>query len=180
MGEIINFIVNNFSIILSVLALIISFINLIYLFFTNRKKLNIEINNYTLMNIGESKNWYIFNVELINKSRLPVSINEINILDKGITYAIIKSPRLLSEKNNTRNREIIKHQEVHSSKFPINLGGLTSEQKFIVMYGPERFSDDKVKIIINTNRGKIKKNLVYKNLYLTATDFAKETSEYYD
>ena len=39
-----------------------------------------------------------------------------------------------------RNNEIINHQEIHSAKFPINIASLSSEQKFVVMYGPENLA----------------------------------------
>ena len=50
----------------------------------------------------------------------------------------MKSPRLLAKKNKKRNTEIINHQEIHSAKFPIDIVGLSSEQKFVVMYGPQK------------------------------------------
>ena len=122
----------------------------------------------------------MFNIEFMNKSRLSISINDLIFIDGENSYSIIKSPRLLAEKNTTRNREVIRHQEVHSTKFPINITGLTSEQKFIVMYGPEKFENEIIKIIIMTNRGKIKKKINIKKYYLTLQQFTNDASEYYD
>lgn len=84
------------------------------------------------------KHFYMFNVEFVNKSRLPISVNEITIIENENKYKIIKSPRLLAEKDTKRNKEIIRHQEVHSAKFPINIIGLSFNQEFLVMYGPEK------------------------------------------
>lgn len=179
MEKIIEFFKNNFNTILSILAFIISLINLIYLILTNKKNLTFNIRNYTLANVNK-KHFYMFNVEFVNKSRLPISINEITILDNKNKYKIIKSPRLLAEKDTKRNKEIIRHQEVHSAKFPINITGLSSKQEFLVMYGPEKIVNEKTKIIINTNRGKIVKKVLLNNYYLEPTKFTEETSEYYD
>ena len=135
MKELVLFIKNHYEAILSILAFIISIINLIYLIFTNKKRISFKIENYTSSKVN-NKNFYMFNIEFMNKSRLSISINDLIFIDGENSYSIIKSPRLLAEKNTTRNREVIRHQEVHSTKFPINITGLTSEQKFIVMYGP--------------------------------------------
>ncbi|MGN1374432.1 MAG: hypothetical protein ACI4XK_03935 [Bacilli bacterium] len=116
----------------------------------------------------------------MNKSRLSISINDLLFIDGENSYSIIKSPRLIAEKSTTRNREVIRHQEVHSTKFPINITGLTSEQKFIVMYGAEKFENEIIKIIIMTNRGKIKKKINIKKYYLTPQQFMDDASEYYD
>lgn len=179
MRELILVIKNHYEAILSVLAFIISMINLIYLLFTNKKKIAFKIENYTSSKV-DSKNFYMFNIEFINKSRLPISINDLIIIDGTNTYSIIKSPRLLAEKTTTRNKEVIRHQEVHSAKFPINITGLTSKQKFIVMYGPEKFQDEKVKIILLTNRGTRKKKISIKKHSLIPNQFMDDASKYYD
>lgn len=179
MKEVFEFVKSHYSTILSILAFTISLINLIYLLVTNKKKLKINIVNFTIGNVN-NKHFYMFNVELINKSRLPISVNEIIIEDSKEKYKFIKSPRMLAEKDRKRNNEIIKHQEIHSAKFPINIAGLSSEQKFIVMYGPEKIENDSSKVIINTNRGKVTKKINLNMYYLQSEDFAKETSEYYD
>ena len=179
MKELVLFIKNHYEAILSVLAFIISIINLIYLIFTNKKRISFKIENYTSSKVN-NKNFYMFNMEFMNKSRLSISINDLIFIDGENSYSIIKSPRLLAEKSTTRNREVIRHQEVHSTKFPINITGLTSEQKFIVMYGPEKFENEMIKIIIMTNRGKIKKKINIKKYYLTPQQFMDDASEYYD
>lgn len=179
MKELIEFIRNNYSVILSIAAFTISLINLIYLLITNNKNLQIGCLNFTVGDIS-NKHFYMFNIELINKSRLPISINEVIIKDSKEKYKMIKSPRLLAEKNVQRNGEIIKHQEVHSAKFPINIAGLSSEQKFMVMYGPQQLKDNPSKIIIGTNRGKITKKINLNQNYLSTKDFTEEASEYSD
>jgi len=121
----------------------------------------------------------MINIEVINKSRLSISVNEIAFKINGEIYKAIKSPRMLAEKDRKRNNEIIRHQEIHSTKFPININGLSSEQKFIVMYGPEK-TNDIVEVIISTNRGKITQKINLNDYYLTTENFTKETIEYYD
>lgn len=132
MKELVLFIKNHYEAILSILAFIISIINLIYLIFTNKKRISFKIENYTSSKVN-NKNFYMFNIEFMNKSRLSISINDLIFIDGENSYSIIKSPRLLAEKNTTRNREVIRHQEVHSTKFPINITGLTSKNLLLCM-----------------------------------------------
>ena len=179
MKQLINFIINHYSTILSVSAFLISLVNLIYLLITNKKKLKIYFINFTIGEVN-NKHFYMFNIELINESRLPISINEISFENNKETYKVIKSPRILAEKDIEHNNKIIKHQEIHSAKFPINIAGLSSEQKFIVMYGPKKLNDSFSKITISTNRGKITKKINLNQYYLKSNEFIKEASEYYD
>ena len=61
MEELILFIKNHYEAILSVLTFIISMINLIYLIFTNKKKIAFKIENYTSEDV-DSKNFYLVNM----------------------------------------------------------------------------------------------------------------------
>ena len=115
MKELVLFIKNHYEAILSILAFIISIINLIYLIFTNKKRISFKIENYTSSKVN-NKNFYMFNIEFMNKSRLSISINDLIFIDGENSYSIIKSPRLLAEKNTTRNMELIRRiytREIH-------------------------------------------------------------------
>ena len=52
MKEVLDFIVKNLSIIISIIALIILITNLIYLIITNKKKIVLKIDNYTKGELG--------------------------------------------------------------------------------------------------------------------------------
>lgn len=93
-NEFIEFLKNNYESILSISAFIISLINLIYLLSTNKKKLVFQVTNYTKAKV-KNKDFYMFNVDLINKSRLPISVNEISFINDAEIYSVIKSPRML-------------------------------------------------------------------------------------
>lgn len=177
MELVIDFILDNLSIIISMLALMISIINIIYLVLTNKKKLQFEINNYSSGKVN-NKNYYFFDVEIINKSRLPISVNEITIESNKQNYTFIKASRLLLKGETKKGKEVTDRYEIHSIKFPININGLCSEQEFIVMYGPNEFNDN-VKITLKTSRGKIKKKI--KNMCSLKIDdntFFEELSKY--
>lgn len=179
MDTILNFIKNNYSSILSIIAILISLINLVYLIINNKKNLKFEIDTFTIGDVNKKK-FYMFNVNFINKSRLPIAINQIILTDNNINYFMIKSPRKLTEKESKRNNIVTAHHEVHSAKFPINILGLTSLQQFIVMYGPESLPNENITMTLCTNRGKINYKIKLQDYFIDANDFCKETSEYYD
>ena len=85
MKELVLFIKNHYEAILSILAFIISIINLIYLIFTNKKRIPFKIENYTSEKVN-NKILYIFNVEFMNKSRLSISINDLIFIDDTSEY----------------------------------------------------------------------------------------------
>ncbi len=94
--DIINFIINNIGIIISMSAFVLSIINFIYIIITNKKRLTFKVDNYTYGNV-DGKKFYFFNVEFCNCSRLPIAINEIDFKQNKEIYHVIKSKRLLME-----------------------------------------------------------------------------------
>ena len=83
------------------------------------------------------------------------------------------------EKQTTRNKQIIRTNEVYSVKFPININGLSSEQYFIVLYGPDNIGKSCLNFILKTNRGKIKiKFNNFSDLYIDSKIFFKNLRNY--
>ena len=54
------------------------------------------------------------------------------------------------------------------------------QQKFIAMYELKMFENEIIKIIIMTNRNKIKKKINIRKYYLTSTKFMDDASKYYN
>ena len=147
--------------------------------YTNHKRLKLKITDYTCSEHNK-KMFYMFNIELTNKSRLPISLTDIIFEDQNIEYHPIRFPMLLAEKNRTRNKEIIRHQEIHSNQLPINIDGLTSKQIFLTMYGPQDSKTLKNKVTLHTSRGKIHIKLDLLHTHKNPADFMEEVSEYSD
>lgn len=178
MERILDFIIENIEIVISTFALIISIFNLGYLLFTNNKKLGLEIENFS-SGKSDNKDFYFFNISITNKSRLPISINELSIKNDKQVYIFIKSPRLLLEGQTTRGKEIIRKKEIYSVKFPITISGLCSEQFFAVIYGPKVFSNKTSIFTMKTSRGKIKKKIKHLlNKYINSKEFFDDIKNY--
>ena len=178
MQIILDFIIKNIEIMISIAALILSVFNFSYLLFSNNRRLVLEIENFSSGKV-DNKDFYFFNIIITNKSRLPISINELGLKNDSNVYTFIKSPRLLLEGQTTRGKEIIRKKEIYSIKFPITINGLCSEQFFVVMYGPKKFSNRRSKFIIKTSRGKIKKKInSLLNKYIDSKVFFNDIKNY--
>ncbi|MBO5474932.1 MAG: hypothetical protein J5982_00325 [Bacilli bacterium] len=177
MNKFICFIYNNreiITILISFLALAISIITLISNYKMNKKNLKMVINNFTSAMI-ENGNFYIFNIDFINKSRLPISINEISI-DNEFTF--IKSPRKLIEGQTTKNKTITSEYDLKSTSFPINMLGLESKNVFLVVYGPTNLNVNKYKFHIKTNRGEVVQKIKLCNYNIDGNTFFEEANNY--
>lgn len=171
---IIKFIVDN---LISLIALIISLFNVIYYLINNKKKIELSINCYTTGEV-DNNTFYMFDVSFINKSSLSISINGIKIIDNQQEYLIINSPRKLFEKQSKVGHIITDLKKIFSVSFPINLQGYLSTHNFIIMYGPDKFVDNKQKVVIYTSRGKIVKKINISEKYISTKEFMDQEKHY--
>lgn len=164
-----------FSLVTSIVAIILSIINLVYLIITNNKKLDFNIRNYTYTKISTSDKsfFYLFNVEFINKSRQPISITNMKFIDGDKIYYIDLEQQRVADKSKTRGQEIIERRNLDSAEFPINLTSLTATRKILIMHGDDNFQNEEIKVVISTNRGKIYKKLSINEKHSSISDFTK-------
>lgn len=178
MKTILNFIIENPSIIISILALVLSLINFIYLIITNMKRVELIIDSFSKGKV-DNKIYYFFNITITNKSRLPIAINEISIKTNQENFTFFKSPRLLCESQVTRGKEVIRRKEIYSAKFPLNINGLCSEQFFLMLYAPEEINNEENKMIVKTSRGKTEINIKkLDNYFIEDNNFFEELRNY--
>ena len=100
-----------FGDIIAILALIISIINLIIYFINNKKKIEINLNTYRFTKLPKGY-FYIFNVQIVNKSRTPIAIKGINC--NGSDNPPI--PYLVKENTRKSGKEIISYLEFKSAR----------------------------------------------------------------
>lgn len=125
------------SIMISALALLVSALTAAYTYLINRRKIDLSVINYRKM----KKDYYIFNIEILNGSRLPIPISEMSANINKKKYAFDKVPR-----KTTATRS--------SAAFPINIDGLSAKQCFLILR-----CEDEVPTVFRikfcTNRGAI-------------------------
>ena len=176
MSEVMSFISNN---LLAILALLISLFNVGYYLLSNKKKIELNINCYTIGKVDD-KSFYMYDVDFINKSSLSISINGIKIVDNKEEYLIINSPRKLFEKMTKVGKNITDMQKIFSTSFPINLQGFLSVHSFIIMYGPNEFVDKMQTVVISTSRGKIIKKINIAEKFISSQEFMNKEKHYSD
>lgn len=147
----------NITLLLSILGTIGSASAWIYTIAKSRKRFKIEINGYR-----PDPHGMLLHIQLINKSTLPLSINDIAIhSDKE--YSAGHIPQKVLEITNRTGDEIKSHKEYYSMPFPINLPSLCGTSGYLYFSSGEKtfpqLSND-MTLIIRTNRGReVKKTL---------------------
>ena len=156
------------SISISIFALVLSIANIIYLIICNHKRINILLNTYT-KSIINGKYIYKFDLLIENKSRLPIAINSVKIVNKN--------PKLISVITRKTDNMITENYKLFSAKFPINISGLISDRKFLELSIVEDI-DGECLFEFFTNRGIIKKEIDITEFYIEPTKFIKEYKDF--
>ena len=164
------------SISISIFALVLSIANTIYLIICNHKRINILLNTYT-KSIINGKYIYIFDLLIENKSRLPIAINSVKIVNKNIEYDMNRNPKLISDITSKTGNMITGNYKLFSAKFPINISGLISDRKFLELSIVEDI-DGECLFEFFTNRGIIKKEIDITEFYIEPTKFIKEYKDF--
>ncbi len=180
MNEAIKWILHHWDPILTVLAFSLSLITFTINVISSRRKIKININNYTIIH-KDNKKVFVFNIDAMNCSKLSISLNEIRINDtENNTYIVRKHPSLVTTKKISNSKSVEHYQENHSVKFPINIASLSSEQCFIELYVPNEVNELDDKIVISTNRGVIKTKIELENKFIDSKEFTNISAEYFD
>lgn len=135
----------------------------IYNYIRTRKSFSVELNGYRFSPKG-----LLLHIQLINKSTLSLSINEIAIKHNGIEYPCSKIPQKVMETTNKIGKEIVSHNEYYSLEFPINLPALCGASGYLYFSSDsENFPklSTETTVIIRSNRGRaVEKKLPLTNL----------------
>lgn len=158
--------------IVSIIALVLSIGNAIYIFVCNHKKIDLKLNSYT-KNIVNGKYAYIFDILIENKSRLPISINSLKIIKEKKEITFNPNPKLISEITSRSGKTITDKASLYSTAFPINILGLNDNREFFELSNNENL-EGKCIIKILTNRGKVSKKINLNDSYIDTSTFMKE------
>lgn len=140
----INFIKNNFSDVISLIALGLSIYNFVYNLIN--QKCNIKIVVHKNM---QYRNTQQFFVTIQNCSQLPVSITSICLNDSN--YCILE-PIIIKENIRKSGGSIISRTETKSMYFPINLNSLESASGYLEFRNVNDFDIDNFFFTLFTNR----------------------------
>ena len=163
----IEFISNNFSLIISVVSLGLSIYNFFYLIFVRYKKVSITLCSYTKEYVNGEFH-YTFRMIINNRSQLPISINNININGINCKNTINYIYKVTSKTGGT----ITDERKIYPMELPINLSSLMSVGGFALFEFPTEIDFNNIDISINTNRGLIKEcNFTFSDNFKEITSF---------
>lgn len=146
--------------VISIIALIISIINLFFYLIRYRKNIELIINTSRVARL-ENGYFYIYHIQIINNSKIPISIKGMSCNGCNVP----SKPYLVSENTKRRGKEIIYHEEIKTIEFPVNLDGLQGYSGYIEFKNKENLSLEDIRYTIYTNRGTIKEAKInYENV----------------
>lgn len=127
----------------------------LYTLFAQRKNISLSIQSYSYKN----KSLLMF-VSFTNRSRLPISILNISVIQDNVCYPCVYIPTVVCEHTRRSGKEIISHREEFSVRFPISLASLAGSSGYLYFDKlPENYPDDAktLTVQVSTNRGRAKK-----------------------
>lgn len=163
MGE---FFIKNWEGIIAILGLILSLSNSIYILINNRKALEIKEIFYTKRKIKD-KIYYEFNMIIINKSVLPISISDIKLQSDSNQYDVKLDKSKVSELKNTNGESTT----FYSSSFPINLNGLEASREMLIFSLDKELLTEVNELILMTSRGKVNIEINFQDKYITTSEY---------
>ena len=107
---------------------------------------------------------YEFSIMLINKSKQPISIINIEIINNGKSYYAKNDKTIITE---SKKQEI----KIMTADFPINLTCLEAQKQIIYFKLDEELENEKFDLIIYTNRGKVIKHVDYTQKQITPEEY---------
>ncbi len=127
----------------------------IYTLFAQRQKFSLSIQSYSHKN-----NSLLMYVSFTNRSRLPISILNVSIIQDNVCYPCVYVPTKVRECTRRSGKEVISHKEDFSIQFPISLSSLAGSSGYLYFDKlPKNYPNDATDLTVqvSTNRGRAKK-----------------------
>lgn len=127
----------------------------LYTLLAQRKSLSLSIQSYCYNNKS-----LLMYVAFTNRSRLPISVLNVSILQGEVCYPCVYVPTVVCEHTRRSGKEIVSHREEFSIQFPISLSSLAGSSGYLYFDKlPENYPDDATTLTVqvSTNRGRAMK-----------------------
>ena len=144
--------------VIAVVAFVLSDTSWVHTAVTQRKSFSIKV--YKAFSYEKL---VLFIVAIENKSRLPISINEITLHYNDINAPCKRLPKRVYETTRRQNNEIYERKTYYSMEMPININALSSVTGYVLFdHLTQNLPSDAKKAVfaVGTNRGRrVKKTL---------------------
>lgn len=147
--------------ILTIVAFLFSTYTFVRGIIENRKNISVELLQMAPGFTGEKQSYSVC-FQILNKSRLPISISNIQIDKNGKKYEFFNAPIDIFSSVTRRNDTIIDSKKITSTIFPLSLTSLGGERVYLTTYKETDLhinEKEYLKIVISTNRGKLIKKV---------------------
>lgn len=139
---------DNVTFVLALMGAVGSF----YTFIMQRKKIRITIQRFTY-----NDGILLMYLSYVNLSHLSVSITNVNLIYKGISYPCAYEPTLAQTYTHKIGKEIVTRRDDFTTALPLNLSALAGSSGYIYFGSlPSDFSEHSgtIEIEVGTNRGR--------------------------
>jgi len=143
----------NVTLVIAVLAFILSTISWVNTLVSNRKKLRISISSYKMIASDAS----LFYLSIENLSRLPISISRIFLVDGESKYECSCVPQKVLEHTTRSGNVVTEHAVFRNLAVPISLtslGGIHGYVYFPVSSANSLVPPAELTFLLHTNRGR--------------------------
>lgn len=134
---------------------IIGSLGTIFSVIAQRKNISLSIESYSFKN-----RTLLMYVAFTNRSRLPISILNISIVQNKICYPCVYMPTAVVEYTRRSGKELLGYREELSIQFPISLSSLAGSSGYLYFDKlPQNYPDapTAVTLEVSTNRGRAKR-----------------------
>lgn len=151
----------NIELIIAIAAFVLSLTSWIYMIYMNRKDVSLIINRYTSYRTEDlqKESLYMMSVSFENKSRQPIAISKLAILQDDVEYDFRVDATIIFKGALRTGDRVDESNEISSTQFPINLSPLNSCHAYTYVTLPSDCVlpvSTPLTFAIYTNRGVVK------------------------
>ena len=148
---------------LTIIAFVLSTYTFIVQLVSHRKNLGIKLCH--MFNWGDNHQVFTAYIEVINKSRLPISVLQVTMEQNGRCAIFDQMSREVCKTTHREGREVVGRESTYSLPFPISLQGLEAKSGLLVTVIENSdfslFPGTPIVFLIETNRGIVKRTAMF-------------------
>lgn len=144
---------NKVSFFLGLIGTIGTAYSVIMTFYWNRISIDFSITEYSI-----SKEAIILYMVFTNNSRLPISVTDVRVWNKGIPYSCHKSPETVRIETRRSGGNIVYKEALRSLPFPVTLPCLSGTSGYLYFQIPQENFEcaaNSLTVELSTNRHKV-------------------------
>lgn len=143
--------------VIGIAGFVISLINAVHYYISRRIKLDVEILKCYERDIYDNHKLVIVNFRFDNKSQLPISVTDAQLVIKEKSYSEFAYPVEIASYRKREHGTVVERKFIYNDHLPVSLTSLSSCAVYIAFSIPvdiPKNSESEYHLLIRTNRGK--------------------------